>query len=59
MKVLSGLWPYGTYEGDVVYNGEVCKFSGIRDSEEVGIVIIHQELAMVPYMSIGENMYFI
>ena len=57
MKVLSGLWPYGTYEGDVVYNGEVCKFSGIRDSEEKGIVIIHQELAMVPYMSIGENMF--
>jgi len=57
MKVLSGLWPYGSYEGDVVYEGEVCKFSGIKDSEEKGIVIIHQELAMIPYMSIGENMF--
>ena len=57
MKVLSGLWPYGSYEGDVIYNGEICKFSGIRDSEAKGIVIIHQELALVPYMSIGENMF--
>ena len=57
MKVLSGLWPYGTYTGDIVYNGEICKFSGIKDSEEKGIVIIHQELALVPYMSIGENMF--
>ena len=57
MKVLSGLWPYGTYEGDIVYEGEVCKFSGIKDSENKGIVIIHQELALVPYMSIGENMF--
>ena len=48
MKVLSGLWPYGTYEGDVIYEGEVCKFSNIKDSESKGIVIIHQELALVP-----------
>ena len=57
MKVLSGLWPYGTYEGDIVYEGEVCKFNKIKDSENKGIVIIHQELALVPYMSIGENMF--
>ena len=57
MKVLSGLWPYGTYEGDILYDGEICKFSGIRDSEAKGIVIIHQELALVPYMSIAENMF--
>ncbi len=57
MKVLSGLWPYGTYEGDIIYEGEVCKFSKIKDSEEKGIVIIHQELALIPYMSIGENMF--
>ncbi len=57
MNVLSGIYPYGTYEGDIVYNGEVCKFSTIKDSEEKGIVIIHQELALVPYMSIGENMF--
>ncbi|MBQ6076117.1 MAG: sugar ABC transporter ATP-binding protein [Lachnospiraceae bacterium] len=57
MKILSGLWPYGTYEGDVVYEGEVCRFNKIKDSENKGIVIIHQELALVPYMSIGENMF--
>lgn len=57
MNVLSGIYPYGTYEGDVIYNGEVCKFGKIKDSEEKGIVIIHQELALIPYMTIGENMF--
>ncbi len=57
MNVLSGLYPYGSYTGDIVYEGEVCKFSNIKDSENKGIVIIHQELALVPYMSIGENMF--
>ena len=57
MNVLSGLYPYGSYSGDIVYEGEVCKFSRIKDSENKGIVIIHQELALVPYMSIGENMF--
>ena len=57
MNVLSGIYPYGTYEGDIIYNGEVCKFNKIKDSEQKGIVIIHQELALVPYMSIGENMF--
>ena len=57
MNVLSGIYPYGTYEGDIVYRGETCKFNTIRDSESKGIVIIHQELALVPEMSIGENMY--
>ena len=57
MNVLSGIYPYGTYEGDILYNGEVCKFHTIKDSERLGIVIIHQELALVPEMTIGENMY--
>ena len=57
MNVLSGIYPYGTYEGDIVYNGEVCQFQKIKDSESKGIVIIHQELALVPQMSIGENMF--
>ena len=57
MNVLSGIYPYGSYEGDIIYNGEVCKFEKIKDSEEKGIVIIHQELALVPYMTIGENMF--
>ena len=57
MNVLSGIYPYGTYTGDIVYDGEVCKFQTIRDSEAKGIVIIHQELALVPLLTIGENMF--
>ena len=57
MNVLSGVYPYGSYEGDIIYDGEVCKFHHIKESEAKGIVIIHQELALIPYMSIGENMF--
>ena len=57
MNVLSGIYPFGTYEGDIIYDDEVCMFQNIKDSEKKGIVIIHQELALVPQMSIGENMF--
>lgn len=57
MNVLSGTYPYGSYTGDIVYNGEVCQFKTLHDSEEKGIVIIHQELALIPELSIGENMF--
>ena len=57
MNVLSGLYPYGSYSGKVIYDGEECRFQGIRDSERKGIVIIHQELALVPYMTVAENMF--
>ncbi|KAB1438661.1 multiple monosaccharide ABC transporter ATP-binding protein [Candidatus Galacturonibacter soehngenii] len=57
MNVLSGIYPFGSYEGDITYNGEICKFTKIKDSEEKGIVIIHQELALVPHMTIGENIF--
>lgn len=57
MNVLSGIYPYGTYEGDIIYKGETCQFQTIKDSEGKGIVIIHQELALVPQMTIGENMF--
>ena len=57
MNVLSGIYPHGTYEGDIIYKGEVCNFQTIKDSEKKGIVIIHQELALVPYLTIGENMF--
>ena len=57
MNVLSGIYPYGTYTGDIIYDGQVMKFSNIKDSERRGIVIIHQELALIPEMTIGENMY--
>jgi len=57
MKVLSGVHPHGTYEGDIIYEGEECRFRSLRDSEHKGIVIIHQELALSPYLSIGENIF--
>ena len=57
MNILSGVYPYGTYEGKIFYGGRECRFSGIRDSEQKGIVIIHQELALVPQLSIGENIF--
>ena len=57
MNILSGVYPYGSYEGEIIYEGERCEFQKIKDSERKGIVIIHQELALVPYMTIGENMF--
>ena len=57
MKVLSGVYPHGTYEGDIVFENEVVSFRDIRDSEAKGIVIIHQELALSPYLSIAENIF--
>ncbi len=57
MKVLSGVYPHGSYEGDIVYEGEVMSFKNLRDSEAKGIVIIHQELALSPYLSIAENIF--
>ncbi|MFL0251947.1 multiple monosaccharide ABC transporter ATP-binding protein [Clostridium neuense] len=57
MNVLSGVYPFGSYTGNIIFNSKECKFKKIKDSEEEGIVIIHQELALVPYLSIAENMF--
>lgn len=57
MNILSGNYPHGSYEGEIVFDGRNCHFAEMRDSEKLGIVIIHQELALVPTMSIAENMY--
>ncbi len=57
MNVLSGVYPYGEYSGDILYKGKECQFHRIKDSEEKGIVIIHQELALSPYLSIAENVF--
>jgi len=57
MKVLSGVYLHGTYDGAIQYMGQECRFHGIHDSERVGIVIIHQELALVPLLSIAENIF--
>jgi putative multiple sugar transport system ATP-binding protein len=57
MKVLSGVHPYGSYTGDIVYQGKEVRFNTIRASEAVGIAIIHQELALIPLLSITENIF--
>jgi putative multiple sugar transport system ATP-binding protein len=57
MKVLSGVHPFGTYSGDIVYKGEVRRFASIGESEHLGLVIIHQELALAPQLSIAENIF--
>lgn len=57
MKVLSGVYPFGSYEGDIVFEDESLQLHNIRDSEAKGIVIIHQELALSPYLSIAENIF--
>ncbi len=57
MKVLSGVHPHGSYEGEILFRGDPCAFKDIRASEARGIVIIHQELALVPYLSIAENLF--
>lgn len=58
MKVLSGVYPYGTYSGDIVYNGEIQQYKCISDSERVGVAIIYQELALIPELTVYENIYF-
>ncbi|MDR0496841.1 MAG: ATP-binding cassette domain-containing protein [Treponema sp.] len=57
VKVLSGVYPHGTYEGDIVFESKPCAFADIKQSEKTGIVIIHQELALSPYLSIAENIF--
>ncbi|PJE31420.1 multiple monosaccharide ABC transporter ATP-binding protein [Pseudooceanicola antarcticus] len=57
MKVLSGVYPAGTYDGEIHYDGKLAQFADINDSEEVGVIIIHQELALVPLLSIAENIF--
>ncbi|GAA1806735.1 multiple monosaccharide ABC transporter ATP-binding protein [Agromyces neolithicus] len=57
MKVLSGVYPHGTYTGDIVFENETVEFKDLTDSEAKGIVIIHQELALSPYLSIAENIF--
>ncbi len=57
MKVLSGVYPYGSYEGEILYEGQERRFRNIADSEAQGIIIIHQELALVPLLSICENIF--
>ncbi|CAD7023872.1 sugar ABC transporter ATP-binding protein [Pseudorhizobium endolithicum] len=57
MKVLSGVYPHGSYEGSILFDGHERQFRDINDSEALGIIIIHQELALIPLMSIAENIF--
>jgi putative multiple sugar transport system ATP-binding protein len=57
MKVLSGVWPHGSYTGTILFEGRECEFRDIRSSEAAGIAIIHQELALIPELSIAENIF--
>jgi putative multiple sugar transport system ATP-binding protein len=57
MKVLSGVYPIGTYTGDILFEEKICEFKDIKQSEDLGIVIIHQELALIPDLSIAENIF--
>ncbi|MEP3046095.1 MAG: multiple monosaccharide ABC transporter ATP-binding protein [Roseibium sp.] len=57
MKVLSGVYPHGQYDGEILFEGTPTRFSDISDSEQRGIIIIHQELALVPQLSIAENIF--
>lgn len=57
MKVLSGVYPHGSYEGSILFEGQERRFGSIGDSEALGIIIIHQELALVPTLSIAENIF--
>ena len=57
MKILSGVYTHGSYEGEIIYQGAERRFASISDSEHLGIIIIHQELALVPLLSIAENIF--
>jgi ABC-type sugar transport system ATPase subunit len=57
MKILGGVYPYGTYEGDVIVDGDVRRFEGVHAAEDLGIAVVHQELSLVPEFSIAENIY--
>ena len=57
MKILSGVYPYGSYSGDIIFDGATQSFHGISDSEKTGIAIIYQELALVPEMTVFENIF--
>ena len=57
MNVLSGVYPYGSYSGNILFEGKECNFKKISDSEDLGIVVIQQELALSPFLSIAENIF--
>ena len=57
MKILSGVYPHGTYDGQIIINGQNVQFKSIKESQEAGVGIIYQELALVGEMSVAENLF--
>ncbi|HKJ40398.1 MAG TPA: multiple monosaccharide ABC transporter ATP-binding protein [Anaerolineales bacterium] len=57
MNVLSGVYPFGSYSGEIYFQGKECQFRDITESEKIGLVIIHQELALIPFLSVAENLF--
>jgi D-xylose transport system ATP-binding protein len=57
MNVLGGVHPHGTYEGEIRVGGEVRRFGSVRASEDAGIAVVHQELSLIPELSIAENIF--
>ena len=57
MNVLSGVYPHGSYSGEIFFRGKECQFRDITESEKIGLVIIHQELALIPFLSVAENLF--
>src|SRR6266702_4286130 len=57
MNIVGGVYPYGTYEGEILVKNQVQRFSGVRPSEDAGIAVVHQELSLIPEFSIAENIF--
>src|SRR5262245_48662462 len=57
INVLGGVFPHGTYDGDIVIDGDVRQFSGVHASEDAGIAVVHQELSLIPEFTIAENIF--
>ena len=57
MNVLGGVFPHGTYEGEILLSGETARFGGVRAAEDAGIAVVHQELSLIPEFTIAENIF--
>lgn len=57
INVLGGVYPHGAYQGEIILHGEACRFKSVRDAEDAGIAVVHQELSLIPEFSIAENIF--
>ena len=58
MNIVGGVYPYGTYDGDILVDGQVQRFPGVRPSEDAGIAVVHQELSLIPDLTVEQNIWF-